>query len=100
MIAPVIFLIARTDIKRNPIAAKSVSVLSKFPRLKKVASFETTIPPLLRPIKPIKSPTPQPIAILKLKGMLSNIHRLKLVMLMIKNKIPAIKTVPSATSHE
>ena len=39
IIEPTIFLIAKTNIKRNPIAASRVSIFLKLPRLKKVASF-------------------------------------------------------------
>ena len=39
IIAPVIFLIASTKIKRKPIAASKVSIFLRLPKLKKVASF-------------------------------------------------------------
>ena len=57
-------------------------------------------PDYRKPIKPIKSPTPEPIAILKFKGIPSNIHLRKGVILISVNKIPAQKTAPRATSHE
>ena len=91
---------ANIAIRRNPIAASKVSIWRKLPKLKNVASLETIIPPLLRPIKPINSPTPEPIAILKFRGMLSSIHFLSGVILIITNKIPAKNTAPRATSHE
>ena len=100
MIAPGIFLIESIDISKNPKPANKVPGFVKSPRLKKVAPFATIIPPFLRPMNPINRPTPAPIAILRFKGILSNIHRLKGVMLMIKNRIPAMKTAPRATSHE
>ena len=39
IIAPVTFLIARIEIIKKPNAARRVSELAKFQRLKKVASF-------------------------------------------------------------
>ena len=100
IIAPETFLTAKISIRRNPKPDNNVSISSKFPRLKNVALFETMMPPLFKPIKPIKRPTPDPIAILRLRGILSNIHFLKGVILIITNKIPAKNTAPSATSHE
>ena len=85
---------------KNPNADKKVSICKKLPKLTKVASLATIIPPLFSPINPIKRPTPEPIAILRFKGMLSNIHLLSGVTLIITNKIPAKKTAPRATSHE
>ena len=76
-IAPGIFLIESTAITKKPIIAKIVSGFVRSPMLRRVASFEVIIPPLFRPIIPINKPTPAPIAIRKLKGMLSNIHCLK-----------------------
>ncbi len=84
---------------KNPNADKKVSICRKLPKLTNVASFATIIPPLFNPIKPIKRPTPEPIAILRFKGMLSNIHLLRGVTLIITNNIPAKNTAPSATSH-
>ena len=99
-IAPVIFLDAKTAIKRKPAADKKVSICKKLPKLTNVASLAMIIPPLFRPIKPINKPTPEPIAILRFKGMLSSIHFRKGVTLIITNNIPAKKTAPKATSHE
>ena len=44
-IAPGIFLIAKTEIKRNPKAANNVSIFEKSPNFKKVASLLIIIPP-------------------------------------------------------
>ena len=100
IIAPGIFLTDKIEIARNPIAANKVSIFEKLPSDKSVAWLLTIIPPFLSPISPINNPTPAPIAILKLKGILEIIQLLNLVMLIIKKRIPAIKTAPSATSHE
>ena len=81
-------------------AANSVSILVKSPKLRKVALLETINPPFFKPIKPINSPTPAPIAMRRFRGILSSIHLLNLVTLIIKNKTPAKKTAPSATSQE
>ena len=99
IIAPGIFLTDKIVIDKKPKAARRVSILEKSPKLNKVASFEIIIPPLFKPIKPINKPTPEPIAILRFNGILSNIHLLKGVTLIITNKIPAKKTAPSAISH-
>ena len=100
MIAPGIFLMESIEISKKPKPASKVLGFVKSPKLKKVAPLATIIPPFLSPIKPMNKPTPAPIAILRFKGMLSNIHRLKGVILIMKNKMPAIKTAPNATSHE
>ena len=99
-IAPGTFLTDKEHIIKKPNAAKSVSGLVKSPKLRKVALLAAIIPPFFKPIKPMKRPTPAPIAILRLRGILSSIHRLKLVTLIIKNKTPAKKTAPRATSQE
>ena len=99
MIAPGIFLIDKAAIIRNPNEASIVSIFEKSPRANNVASLLIIMPPLFNPIIPINKPTPAPIAILKFIGMLAIIQLLRFVTLMIKNKIPAIKTAPSATSH-
>ena len=100
IIAPGTFLIDRIAINRKPNPANRVLELVKSPRLKNVAPLETIIPPFFRPMKPIKRPTPAPIAILRFKGMLSSIHLLRGVTLIMKKRIPAIKTAPRAVSHE
>ena len=51
-----IFLIVKIAINKKPNADSNVSILEKSPRLKKVASLETIIPPFFKPIKPIKKP--------------------------------------------
>ena len=99
-IAPGIFLTDKEQIIRKPKAANNVSIFVKSPKLRKVASLETINPPFFNPIKPIKSPTPAPIAIRRFRGILSSIHLLNLVTLIMKNKTPAKKTAPRATSHE
>ena len=99
-IAPGTFLTARIAITRNPSIERMVSVLKKLPMLSSVASFGTMMPPFFKPISPMKRPTPEPIAILRFIGILSNIHCRTGVMLIIQNKIPAIKTAPRAISHE
>ena len=99
-IAPGVFLTEREQIIRKPNAASKVSGFVKSPRLRNVALFETINPPFFKPIKPINKPTPAPIAIRRLRGMLSSIHLLNLVTLIIKNKTPAKNTAPRATSHE
>ena len=95
-----IFLIVKIAISKKPNADSSVLILEKSPRLKKVVSLETIIPPFFKPIKPIKKPTPEAIAILKFSGILSIIHFLIGVTLIIKNKMPDKKTAPRAVSHE
>ena len=100
IIAPGVFLIERIDINKNPRPASNVGGFVKSPKLKNVAPLASMIPPFLSPIKPMNKPTPAPIAILRFIGMLSSIHLRKGVMLMIKNRTPAIKTDPKATSHE
>ena len=99
-IAPGMFLTDKEQITRKPKAANNVSILVKSPRLRKVALLETINPPFFKPIKPINSPTPAPMAIRRLRGILSSIHLLNLVTLIIKNKTPAKKTAPRATSQE
>ena len=99
IIAPETCLFAKTEISKKPTAESKVSIFIKLPKLTKVASLATIIPPLFKPIKPIKRPTPEPIAILKFMGILSNIHLLNGVTLIITNKIPAKNTAPNATSH-
>ena len=86
-------------IKRNPNAARRVSISLKLPKLKNVASFCIIMPPVFKPINPTNKPTPAPIAILRFIGMLFSIYCLRGVTLMITNKIPAKKTAPSATSQ-
>tara|TARA_B100001079_G_C16396337_1_gene509251 strand:- start:944 stop:1678 length:735 start_codon:yes stop_codon:yes gene_type:complete len=100
IIDPLTFLNERIAISKNPNAANKVSEFEKSPRLKNVESLEIIIPPFLRPIKPIKKPTPDAIAILKFVGILSIIHFLNEVTLIIKNKTPEIKTAPKAVSQE
>ena len=100
IIAPGIFLIDKAAIIRNPKAASSVSIFEKSPRANNVASLVIIMPPLFNPIIPINKPTPAPIAILKFMGMLEIIQLLRFVTLIIKNKIPAIKTAPKAISQE
>ena len=102
IIAPGIFLIDKAAIIRKPIAASSVSGFEKFPNNGYFASstLNKIIPPASNPIIPINKPTPAPIAILKFIGMLEIIQLLRFVTLITKNKIPAIKTAPSATSQE
>ena len=99
-IAPETFLTAKIAINRNPSIESIVSLLNRSPILKRVASFGTMMPPFFKPISPMKSPTPEPIAILRFIGILSNIHCLIGVMLIIQNKIPAMNTAPRAISHE
>ncbi len=99
-IAPGIFLIERTAMTRKLITASRVSDCIMSPKLTRVASLATIIPPLFKPINPIKRPTPQPIAILRFIGILSSIHCRILVILMIMNNMPAMKTAPRAISHE
>ena len=99
IIAPGIFLIESIEIIKKPMPANNVLRFVKSPKLKKVAPLATIIPPFLRPMKPMNKPTPAPIAILKLSGILSSIHLLSEVMLIIKNNVPAIKTAPRATSQ-
>ena len=98
--APGVFLTEREQITRKPNAASKVSGFVKSPRLRNVALFATIKPPFFKPMKPINKPTPAPIAIRRLRGMLSSIHLLNLVTLIMKNKIPAKNTAPRATSHE
>ena len=100
MIAPGIFLMESIEISKKPRPANKVLGFVKSPKLKKVAPLATIIPPFLSPINPINNPTPAPIAILRFKGILSSIHRLRGVILMMKNRMPAIKTAPKAISHE
>ena len=98
--APGILRIESTAITKKLNMAKIVSGFVRSPMLRRVASFEVIIPPLLRPIIPMNKPTPAPIAIRKLNGILSSIHCLSGVTLIIKNRIPARNTAPKATSHE
>ena len=99
IIAPGIFLIESIEMSKKPSPANKVLGFVKSPKLKKVAPLATIIPPFLSPMKPMNKPTPAPIAILRLIGILSSIHLLREVMLIIKNRIPAIKTAPRATSQ-
>ena len=100
IIAPGTFLTERPAMSINPNAAISVSGFVKSPMLTNVAPLATMIPPLFKPMKPINKPTPDPIAILKFRGILSNIHLRNGVTLIRKNKTPAIITAPKATCHE
>ena len=100
IIEPGIFLNDKAEITRKPMQARSVSIFLKSPRANKVVSLLIIIPPLFKPINQINKPTPAPIAILRLKGMLEIIQLLNFVILIIKNRIPAKKTAPKAISHE
>ena len=92
-IVSVLFLKDKELIIKKQNDDNNVSGFVKSPRLRKVASFAIINPPFFNPIKPIKRPTPEPMAIRRFKGMLSNIHRLNGVTLIITNKTPAKKTV-------
>ena len=100
IIDPEILRTDRIEINKNPSTAIIAVGCERSPRVTNVELLAIIIPPLFKPIKPIKSPTPEPMAILKFKGMPSNIHLRKGVILISVNKIPAQKTAPRATSHE
>ena len=97
IMAPGTLRIERMAITTKPSAASRVSMFVKSPRVRYVAPLATIIPPLLRPIKPTNKPTPAPIAMRILRGILSIIQRRKRVTLIMTNSTPAIKTAPNAT---
>ena len=96
IMAPGTRRIERIAILKKLKPASKVWGCVKSPRDRKVAPLATIIPPLLRPMNPINKPTPAPIAIRKLREILSNIHLRRRVTLMITKIIPAKKTAPSA----
>ena len=67
------------------------------PRVRMVAGLATTMPPFCRPIKPMNSPTPHPMARRRFMGMLFSIQRRRRVTLMMTNSTPERNTAPSPT---